>query len=414
MSYDGWLEYNGVELVNLSRTAQLAETLGIDSVWITPSQVSWIQAALGESGYSSVSNAPWYDPEFPASGEFAGIIPLGFPGLDDSTTEASTTEYITDGGRSGKQRNATLTVVASVAIVASTDRGAEYGKRWMTRLLRNRSALTFCAGAPLRYFRYESAAAPIVHRREVRLTRGTSITRKRVTDCAAIWLATFTLTCDDPYEYGEAQTVVEDLGGTPTGDVTGSGSLALIQMSCPVYDYTPIYDPLYPALVPSPTAPDFYPEGWGIFDGMTFDRFWARITSPEPSTLDVVPRFILTTDTDARMVRVSVWPDASSISDQCDPLFSAVVSYLPANTNFYIDAEQQVAYVWNGSSEAVRRTDSLVYAPNAEPLQWTAFNDPDGLLVTLDVFASESGGGSFGFEGGGTVRASLALIPKSD
>lgn len=413
MAYDGWLEYNGVELVNLSRTAQLAEALGIDSVWVTSDNTAWIETALGGTDYDVVTTAPWYDADYPASAEFAGIIPLGFPGLDDSTTEASTVEYITDGGRSGKQRNATLPIVASVALAASSDRGAEYGKRWMDKVLRNTGARTFCTGVDLRYFRYPSADSPIAHRRNVRLTRGATVTRKRSADCSVTWLSTFTVTCDDPYEYGGQVSVLEQLGGDPSGDVITSGSLALIQQSCPVYDYMPVYDPLYPALVPSPTAPDFYPDGWDIFDGMVFDRFWARITPPEPSALDMVPVFTLTSDIDARMVRVSIWPNDSVTSDQCDPLFSAVVTYLPAGLNFYIDGEQQASYVWDGASPAVRRTDSLVYAPDAQPIEWASFNDTDSLLVTLDIFSSGSGDGSGAFGDGG-IRAALALVSKSD
>lgn len=409
MAYDGWLEYNDVEVVNISRTVQLASVLGIDTVWTPPEKVAWIQTELGGVDYDDITLAPWYDANYPASAEFAGVMPLGFPGLDDSTTEAVTTEYITDGGRSGKQRNTTLSIVGSVALVASTDRGAEYGKRWLDRVLRNGGARTFCSGVTLRYFRYAAAGAPVAHRRDVRLTRGTVITRKRSTDCSATWLATFTINCDDPFEYGEQQGVLADLGGTPTGDVETSGSLVLTQQSCPAYDYTPIYDPLYPALVPSPTAPDFYPAGWDIVDGMTFERFWARITPPEPSTLNVVPVLLVTTLTEARMVRVSIWPGDSTTDDQCDPLFSVVLGYLPPNVDFYIDGEQQASYVWDGFSEAVRRTDSLVYGPDAKPVGWTAFNDTDNLLVTLDLFAESSD-----YEGAGDVRVALSLVSKSD
>jgi hypothetical protein len=409
MAYDGWLEYNEVELVNISRTTQLAEALGIDTVWIDSASVQWIQDALAGVDYDVITSAPWYDASYPASAEFAGIMPLGFPGLDDSTTEASTTEYISDGGRSGKQRNSTLSIVGSVALVALTDRGAEYGKRWMDSVLRNTGALTFCAGADLRYFRTAGEGAEVVHRRDVRLTRGATVTRKRVTDCSATWLSTFTLTCDDPYEYGEAAVVLTDLGGSPSGSIILSGSVALTEMGCPAYDYTPIYDPLYPALVPSPTVPDFYPAGWDIVEGMTFDRFWARIDPFEPTHLHVVPIITLNSATEARLIRVSIWGSDSEITDQCDPLFSAVVSYLPPDSDFYIDGEQHASYVWPGFGFAVRRTDSLVYAPDAKPLQWTAFNDHESLLVTLDLF-SDSGG----FEGDGDVRVSLSLMSKSD
>lgn len=410
MAYDGWLEYNGVELVNLSRTVQLANALGLDSVWVEPGSVQWIETALSGTEYDDITTAPWYDAAYPASAEFAGIIPLSFPGLDDSTTQASTTEYVGNGGRTGKQRNSTLSIVGSVALMGSTDRGVEYGKRWMDRVLRNTGALTFCSGADLRYFRTDGAGSEVAHRRDVRLTRGSTITRKRITDCSATWLSTFTLTCDDPYEYGEQTTILTGLGGaTPAGSVLLHGSLALIEQGCPFYDYSPIYDPLFPALVASPTAPDFYPAGWDIAEGMTFDRFWARVSPLEPATLNAVPVIILRTDIEARMVRVSVWSSDSAITDQCDPLFSAVISYLPANVDFYIDGEQCASYVWGGFGTAVRRTDSLVYSPDAKPVEWAAFNDETNLLVTLDLF-SESGG----YEGGGDVRASLALVTKSD
>lgn len=623
MAYDGWIEYNGTELVNLSRTAQLAEVLGIDTVWTSPSSVQWIEDERGGvDPYNDITEAPWYDPGYPGSVEFAGIVPLAFTGLDDSTLESAPIEYITDGGHSGKPRNSTLSLVANVAIVASTDRGAEYGLRWLNRVLRDSGPRVFCSGADLRYYRWSGGGAPIVHRRDVRLTRGTVVTRKRVTDCASTWLATFTMTAADPYEYGERVDLVANLGGpiptdapplrvnladrpnvadgagwdaqvgtnttksletvspirgsvsakftytgaaSPIGSVfrispasgalrwnvtpgkwvsvsfdarvsTGTGtrvvqaemgfystpvagatsdgvaffdtfdanvpkrigailqvpgdapymeltgflgridagtigtgettvldgliieehdsdpgslpsyfdgdsadgggfgydwngtpgmstsfqydlssvtypygSTALVEQSCPVYDYSPVYDPAFPALVPSPTAPNLLPEGWDIFDGMTFDRFWVSIPSVEPSLMNVVPIFTLTSDVDARMVRVSIWPSTADPSDQCDPLFSAVVSYLPAGYNFIIDGEQKASYVWDGLSPAVRRTDSLVYSPSADPVQWTAFTDPTGFLVTVDIFSDSSG-----VEGDGSVRVSLALVPKSD
>jgi hypothetical protein len=410
MSYDGYVEYNGVELVNLSRTAQLAEALGIDVVWASPDSVQWIQDDLGGTFYNDITLAPWYDAGYPASSEFAGIVPLSINGLDDSTLESTPVEYITDGGHSGKPRNATLPLVWNVTIVASTDRGAEYGKRWLDRTLKDNGLAVFCSGADLRYFRYASSGAPLVHRRDTRLTRGTSVTRKRRTDCSVTWIVTFTMTAADPFEYGEAVDQFTELGGSVTGDgVSDSGSLVLVQQDCPVYDYTPLYDPEYPALVPSPTAPDFYPAGWDIGPGDTFERFWVDLLPSEPTDLNVVPIITLTTTVEARMVRVSFWPSTSDTTDQCDPLFSAVVSYLPADLSFTIDGEQQASYVWDGFSPVVRRADSLVYSPNAEPVGWTAFNDPTGLTVTLDVFAE-----STGYEGDGFVRAAVALVPKSD
>lgn len=466
MAYDGWLEYNDVVLVNVSRTVALARAMGVDTVRVRPESVDWIAGvAPGDTDYADIATAPWYDPDYPATSEFAGYIPLSMTGLDDSTLESTTVEYITDGGHAGKSRNSTLQVVGNFAIIAKTERGAEFGKRWLDRVLRSAGeSRTFCTGADLRYSRWLGADAPVVHRRDVRLTRGTSITSKRRGSCSATWLVTFTLTAADPYEYGEPEPMIGRMGGpgpTVGPQMTDSGMVDLVETPCAQFDYTPIYDPLHPALVAPPVAPDFLPDGWDIEPGDPFTRYWARINPVEPSSLNAVPVISLYTTSGlgsptgpvtggtgsggpgtpagfglggfglgefgfgellgggggggsnddggdggaARMIRVSIWPAASEVDDQCDPLFSAVVTYLPANLPMYVDGEQKATYVWDGYSPVVRRADSLVYSDDANPLQWAAFNDPDGLLVTLDTFDTVNGG---------NVRAALALVPKSD
>lgn len=413
MAYDGLLLVDGVELINLSRTAQLAEVMGIDTLWTTPEDVAWIQTARGGVDYDLVESAPWYDPGHPASTEFAGIVPLSLSGLDDSTTEASTIEYITNGGTSGKPRNRTLPIVANVSVIASTTRGADFGKRWLDRTLRGSTDPLRCSGSDLHYFQYEQddslPVPPLAHRRNVTVSRGTSVTRKRHSHCSATWLVTFTWTANDPFEYGEPIEQFVNLGGVePIGPVLDYGVAEhVVEQACPIYDYSPIYDPLRPALVASPTAPDFYPEGWTFLPGVTHKRDWVYLNPVEPSGLSVVPVVTLTTDFEARNVRVSVWPGDSGTNEYCNPLWTATVSYIPPGLDMVLDGEQEVAYVWDGASPVVRRADSLVYGENARPMRWRAFNDPNGLLVTLDIMDGD-------YDGDGTVRAALSFVPKSD
>lgn len=411
MGYNGWLEFNGTELVNVSRTVQLADALGIDTVWVREGDVEWIETALGGSDYGDITEAPWYVAGHQPSAEFAGIIPLALTGLGDSTRTSTPVEYVTDGGHAGAARNATLPLVANFVLVASTDAGADYGKRWMDRILRGSTSGARCSGSDLVYFQYEAEDSPKAYLHRVRLTRGSSVTRKRVADCSATWTLTFTLTAADPYEYGEPYEAVTEIGGLDAlgPGISSEGSIVLIEETCPVYDYTPIFDPLYPALVPSPTAPDFYPSGWDLAPGDVFQRFWARLNPVQPTSLNVVPTIVLTSDVEARMVRVSIWDALADEETQCEPLFSAIVTYLPPGMEFTIDGERQSSYVWDGASQGVRRTDSLVYGPDAKPVQWTSFNDPSGLLLTLDVLAD-----STGYEGDGDIRASLTLTAKSD
>lgn len=413
MAHKDWVEFNEIELINMARTVALCESMDIEPVWASPESTQWIKDALGGSGYNSVLNAPWYDSGFPASSEFAGIVPLSLAGLDDSTLTSTPIEYITDGGHSGKPRNATLSIVANVAIVGRTERGVEYGKRWLDRVLRGDGPRLFCSGVDMRYFRYADADAPLAHRRNVRVTRGTSVTRKRKDDCSVTWLVTFTLTAADPYEYGEpvphitALNAVEAVGPA----VSVNGEIALTQETCPQFDYTPITDPLHPALVESPTAPDFYPDGWDLVEGQTFQRFWARLTPMEPSPLLVVPTLVLTSVEEARMVRVSIWPASEAESVQCDPLFTVTLTYIPPASELTIDGERQAVYVWDGLSEGVRRAETLAYDLDAGPLKWAAFNDAAGLLVVLDVLVDGSSDDNLS---GGDVSVALSLTHKSD
>jgi len=413
MAYDGWLLYGGVELVNLSRTAQLAEAMGIDIMWTEPSAVQWIEDALGGDDYDLVSTAPWYDSGAPASAEFAGLVPLSISGLDDSTKEAGTIEYITDGGSSTGSRSKTKALVANFAVIASSERGAHFGKRWLDRVLAGTPDRTFCSGSELKYFEYRREDGKPTpdrkHLRNVSLTRGTSVTRKRYTHCAAMWLVTFTWTANDPFEYGEPLMQFLGLGPGPVAlqhlnTIIDSGSLNMVEQECPVFDYTPLYDPLHPALVAPPTAPEFYPDGWDFPEGEPFLRHWVRVKPVEPSAFNYVPEVTFTATSEVRMVRLRVWAGNANPDSTCEPLWSAYVTYLPSGLQFVLDGEQKAAYAWDGVSPYVRRTDSLVYGDGATPLEWPSFNHPEGLLVTLDVKDSESW----------VVDAALSLVSKSD
>lgn len=432
MAYDGYFKFGGTELINVARTARLAQLLSVDAVRIPTGKTQWLEdAVLGtdygfdEQGFDEgpfgglesvdIAQAPWYDAGVPASSEFVGVVPLDVRGIDDSAIVANPTEFTGDGGTNGRSRAGTLPIVFNVVLAASTERGVEYGLRWMKRRLNARNGRA-CFGSDLDYYRYSGDGADRVHRRNVGLTRAPSVTRKRVSGNGTTLMVTFTLTAADPYEYGEPMTQGIIGALPPSGPrITTSGSATLVQTGCPIFDYSPVYDPLNPALVAPPTAPNFLPTGWTIADGQNFMRRWVRLQPVEPSALVHIPVIKVTTAFEARMLRLGIWPSDSTADDQCDPLFSVVISYLPVGQTLYIDAEQKAAYFWDGASPVVRRADSLLYGPTAGPVEWDAFNDPGSLMVTLDAFSTTGAVATEAdFQGRGTVRADVALVAKSD
>jgi hypothetical protein len=434
MAFDGWFTLGGVEIVNVARAVSRGRTLGVDAIRIPTSKNTWIETALSPgSPYSTGTNAPWYDASDAITSQFAGVLPLRVEGIDDSSAGAEIVEFTSDGGHVGRPRNATKPIVFSAVIVGSTEAGADFGLRWLKHQLRD---LDFggsnSPGADLRYFSYVKRGAttpPFKYRRKVRLSRGISITRRRSNACQSLIYVTFTLTAGDPFEYGDPIPVFSALGGTATGArLVGSGNLTFEDSLCPEYDYSPLYDPAYPSLLVPPPAPSMIPAGWVDTEGLNVKRYWAETAVIQPDSLSLVPIVTLTTDVVARMVRVSIWSFTTDIATTrvktCDPLWSAVVTYLPPGEDFILDGESETAFVFSGG--ASRLAGSLVYAPDATPIQWNSFsgdvNSPGtkGFVVTLDTM--ELNGVGAGYEGdtvpGGagtcTIRAKLDLVEKSD
>ena len=179
----------------------------------------------------------------------------------------------------------------------------------------------------------------------------------------------------------------------------------LVEIPCASFDYSPLQDPQFPALVAPLSAPSLTPEGWVVNPGAGFSRYWARIEPVRPSTLLVVPVIkIRATSQAVRGVRVALWPSSATTTERCDPLFSVVLNYVPTNVPIYIDGEREAVYSWDGTAPFARRAESLAFSPEMGPVQWTSLNSDEALLVTLDTFDNA----------GKPLRADLSLVPKSD
>jgi hypothetical protein len=89
-----------IELVNAARvkayTDNLAPSMGLRGC----EDCDGLEAAVGSpDGYTTPEgdNAPWYDPTDPVTGDFYGVYPLGFAGIDDSTRSIESAELTGDG-----------------------------------------------------------------------------------------------------------------------------------------------------------------------------------------------------------------------------------------------------------------------------------------------------------------------------
>lgn len=103
MTYQGYMalandEGETIELVNAARvkayTDNLAPSIGLRGC----DDCEGLDDALSETYVDPITDvAPWYDPTDPATGDFYGIYPLAFEGIDDSTRTIESAELTGDG-----------------------------------------------------------------------------------------------------------------------------------------------------------------------------------------------------------------------------------------------------------------------------------------------------------------------------
>lgn len=114
-----------------------------------------------------ISDAPWFDPLNPQTGEFAGVWVMDVTGLDSTPVDRDIAELLGDGGYAGQHRDSSRPLTFSALIVACTNAGARYGLSWLSTALRatrvqGGGTLAFLGAHPS-----DTAAFPAELRREL-------------------------------------------------------------------------------------------------------------------------------------------------------------------------------------------------------------------------------------------------------
>jgi hypothetical protein len=157
MAWEGYFEYAGAEIINVTRTETYVKNAG--HTWFRPLyEADALPFMLGDGKKyrtALLDDAPWVDPDAPESTDFYGFYPLGVTGIEDSTRESTVTQSLGNGGTPGRLRHGTKTAVFNGILVARTEAGAEYGMRWLRAALLGgacgATATSTCNGLELCY-----------------------------------------------------------------------------------------------------------------------------------------------------------------------------------------------------------------------------------------------------------------------
>lgn len=399
-----------------------------------------------------LDNAPWMDDDAPESGEFLGFYPLDVTGIESSSRVAVVTESTINGGTVRGVRHGTKTFVFSGLLLGLNDDAAEYGMRWLKQVLNGAPCAggtngVQCSGADLCYlsaepimdipalddgsvlvhtvwgygegpygggayggesftvappipkpvFNPEPCLEPLLRSyRNVTVTQGPVInSKRRMSDGGAVWYVSFTAVAGNPYEYATEVPIIKDFmeaqvpwaDGVTGGTFDAEGAV-YEEAPCPEPLYTPVYDPLCPAILPPPPAPDV-PLGCYVPP-----QNWHRrqITIPEqyiPLWGDVLPIIQVHARTaEVRNMRMRFYSDVDNTgdpnSDPCSYCGDIVFSYIPYGSTLVFDGAEQEVYV-QGQGNARRRADSLVFRTDGKPFDWPVLTCGFSYIVTFDL-----------------------------
>lgn len=92
---------------------------------------------VGDLPYSTPEEdqAPWYDPDVPESGEFAGLMVLTVEGLDEHPVTRTVTGAAAGGAVLGPARVQARTITVTGVLLGSSCCGVDYGLHWLSRAL---------------------------------------------------------------------------------------------------------------------------------------------------------------------------------------------------------------------------------------------------------------------------------------
>lgn len=417
MSWIGYWEYGGTEFVNAARTERYAAVMGAFKEVYHADDLALV---LGETYSTPMQDeAPWWDPDDPNTNDFYGCYPLDITGADDSTFTALVTESTGDGGTVSGKRFATRAVVFSVALLGDSEAACEAGFRWLKSLLTTTDcgSTGVCGGFDLCFLSSEPKVdhtidgdptdcydlyARSLHR--VTATVAPTINSKAsLKQGGEVWMVGFTLVAGNPFQFGAVNDYVRGFGDPTVVDpyVDGQPVDATVDLVgfiqddplCAKATYSPINDPLCPAIITPPSVPNIE---IACFDfPVNYRRRQFTIGKQIiPSWGEVAPMLRLRSPrTETRNVRIRFYADPFETgdpnADPCNHCGDMVVSYIPANGSLVIDATDQVVYV-EDVVNGRRQASHLVFGSDGGPFDWPLLTCGFGYIVTVDT--PQSGG----------------------
>lgn len=400
--FAGYLQYNGVEIINSSRAAAYSRSLGITDV---ACDCDGLRYALDDDEYTSVdaNSAPWWDPAAPDSKDFAGFVGLGVKGLSKTVASHSVVPLTTGGGALHPLRRAHREIQFQVLALAKTECALSYGFSWLAAALRGSACNPHCGGDQMCFFTCcPSCDEPDPEGNDDCYNNATQYWRSlynvglldmedptNVKRVSGGWLAeiTFTMAAGNPNIYREPVVVADGPRPDqilPNYEDPGVPPHCLEPVDC-------LKDPI--ADCPPPPAPPMPP--------VPVDRCWptgpftaARVIMPIPRDtlavwLESVP--LISINSGSRTLRrVTLrWyenplgHDCATDLNPCGACAEVNIAYIPRQSTFVLDGRTETVSVDCPGGTGASTAEPAVYGRGGTPFVWPVFSCDSGACLEI-------------------------------
>lgn len=140
MGYDGWLQFNGTEVVNSQRTGAYIRNYGITAVVCR----QCTGATTGPYFDPVTDNAPWIDPAVPWSGDFLGYFGVDIGGVTVGTGSRTPLSKVGDGAVMGQLKHSHREINVHAKGFALSEQGMSWGQTWLSSILSAGAGIPLC------------------------------------------------------------------------------------------------------------------------------------------------------------------------------------------------------------------------------------------------------------------------------
>jgi hypothetical protein len=395
--YDGYLQYGGVEVLNLARSA--AYVRAHFPTFRVYCDAEPLRAALEDEPYvdPATDNAPWYQPERPATGRFYGLFPGTIMGADNSTRMMTTTELSSDRAIHSLPRYGSKEIRVTAVAMARDEEAMQEGMAWLRDVLDGSNCIVNhtglgCTGIDMLVFNAPPGTLDLLRTfYEVELQEGPLPTAKRAAKPWHVhqwvaWKIEFTFNAGSPWSYTQPErvgTIDMNTALTYSDPVDEDCS----QQNQAYEDF--INDPFFTAIIPPPRPPIITPPN------IIKVASWRRQSVVFPADMTnrwgrMVPSISIETQGDAlQQMRIRFYK-AEDEPSGCSYEGEFLVSYVPPFAAMQIDGIRRQIFVRLQDGREVPG-GHLLYGSDGRPFVWPTLGCHDSYRMVVDMMPGIGG-----------------------